>query len=54
MIVLRTADTTKKRFLFVGLIIPIHIGEHLYLIQRTDNDPGVFPIRGTQNTNSMR
>ena len=54
MIVLRAADTTKKRFLFVGLIIPIHIGKHLYLVQRTDDDTRVFPIRGTQNTNSMR
>ena len=53
MIVLRTADARKKRLFFVGLIVSVHVGKHLHLVQRADNDPRIFTVGRTKHTHAV-
>ncbi len=54
VVVLRAADAGKERLLFVRLVVAVHVGEHLHLVQRADDDARVFAIHRAEHAHAVR
>ena len=46
----RTSSAVRLTHMPTGLVVSIHIGKHLHLVQCADNDTGVFTVGRTEHT----
>ena len=53
VVMLATADAAEEHFLFVRLVIAVHIGEHLHLVAGADNHLGALAVGRGQHAHAV-